>query len=251
MKSTPRFYIPDVVFKSGQRISLPNEAVHHAMRVLRLKEGEEVEGYDGIGNSAAGKIHFERDRAEILVETVTTEQGIRLRIVLLQALVSNEKMDWIVEKACELGTSAVFVFPPERTDIKASGDKLIKKLERWRRISIAACSQCGRNQLLQVEFCPSLQSAMEKSQGLKILLHPATEDISKPLPKKLDAVTFLIGPEGGFSQKEIASALALGFEAKKLGNLVLRTETAGIVAAAFAQTLWGCYRPTESTPSME
>ncbi len=238
----PRFYVPNTVYTLNEKISLPAEAVHHAMHVLRLREGEDVEIFDGKGGSAIGKISFGPEKAEVLIQAIRAVKELPVEIVILQALVVNDKMDLIVEKACEIGTQELYIYPPERTDLKPAADKLQKRLERWQRISIAACSQCGRSRLLKIEYCPTFHAALEKAKGLKLLLDPSA-DSNVVLPNEVKAVSFLIGPEGGFTPKEIASATQKGFEAMKLGNLILRTETAAIVAAAYAQTLWGSFQP--------
>ncbi len=107
----PRFYVPDIAYKVGEEVVLPPEAIHHAMRVLRMREDDEAELFDGNGKSAKGTIHFAKDFASVkILETAFTQEN-SLKIVLLQSLVSNEKMDWIVEKACELGVTELIVFP--------------------------------------------------------------------------------------------------------------------------------------------
>ncbi len=216
----PRFYVPDIAYKVGEEVVLPPEAIHHAMRVLRMREDDEAELFDGNGKSAKGTIHFAKDFASVkILETAFTQEN-SLKIVLLQSLVSNEKMDWIVEKACELGVTELIVFPADRSEVKLIGDKLLKRIERWNKIVVSACKQCKRSALLKVSWLPSLQD-----------FNP--EGIQKNL-----IISFAIGPEGGLSQREIQLLMEKGFEPKQLGQFVFRTETAGIVAASYAHTLW-------------
>lgn len=235
----PRFYVPDVSYEIGSEIPLPPSSVHHAMRVLRMREGDEAEIFDGKGNSARGKIHFSKDYASVFIEKISHEENDTLKIVLAQSLVSNEKMDWIVEKACELGVSKLIVFPAERSEIKLTGEKLEKRLQRWSKIILSSCEQCKRNSLLDIRFLPSLKSLSDdivcERNYVLCPSSPNTEKESLAVPK---SVMFVIGPEGGLSNNEISLLLEKGFLRKQLGDLVLRTETAGIVAAAYAQTLW-------------
>ena len=115
------------------------------MRVLRMREDDEAELFDGNGKSAKGTIHFAKDFASVkILETAFTQEN-SLKIVLLQSLVSNEKMDWIVEKACELGVTELIVFPADRSEVKLIGDKLLKRIERWNKIVVSACKQCKRS----------------------------------------------------------------------------------------------------------
>ena len=186
----PRFYIPNTTFQIGEEVVLPQESVHHAMRVLRMRDGDEAELFDGRGTSAKGTIHFAKDFASVKVLGTTVAPENSLRIVLLQSLVSNEKMDWIIEKACELDVSEVIVFPADRSEVKLAADKLSKRMERWQN------------------------------------------------KDKVESVSFVIGPEGGLSPREINLLEEKGFKPQQLGKLVFRTETAGIVAASYAHTLW-------------
>ena len=165
----PRFYVPDIAYKVGEEVVLPPEAIHHAMRVLRMREDDEAELFDGNGKSAKGTIHFAKDFASVkILETAFTQEN-SLKIVLLQSLVSNEKMDWIVEKACELGVTELIVFPADRSEVKLIGDKLLKRIERWNKIVVSACKQCKRSACLKFPgFPPSKISILKESR--KILL---------------------------------------------------------------------------------
>ncbi len=237
----PRFYTPNVELVANSEVELSPLATHHAMRVLRMHEGDDVELFDGKGCSATGTIRFAKDFASVLISSVTMQNPESLRIVLLQALVSNDKMDWIVEKTCETGITKLIVFTPARTDIKLNQEKIISRLQRWNKIAISACEQCGRNMLPEIVFCTSLQEASAMAEGLKIILHPHSRQTEK-LEGDITAVSFLIGPEGGFTDQEVRLAKSQGFVPKQLGKLILRTETAGIVAASYAQTLWGTFK---------
>ncbi len=237
----PRFYTPDIELVANSEVELSPLATHHAMRVLRMHEGDAVEVFDGKGCSATGTIRFAKDYASVLISAVNKQDTESLRIILLQALVSNDKMDWIVEKACETDVTRLIAFTPARTDIKLNQEKIVSRLHHWNKVAISACEQCGRNTLPEIVFCASLQEASAMAEGLKIILHPHDRQTEKT-KRNIKAVSFLIGPEGGFTDQEVRLAKTQGFIPKQLGNLILRTETAGIVAAAYAQTLWGAFK---------
>lgn len=233
----PRFYIPNTTFQIGEEVVLPQESVHHAMRVLRMRDGDEAELFDGRGTSAKGTIHFAKDFASVKVLETTVAPENSLRIVLLQSLVSNEKMDWIIEKACELDVSEVIVFPADRSEVKLAADKLSKRMERWHKIVVSACKQCKRSSLLTVSWLSSLQDFDARPIQKNFILMPSAH-FSEQNKDKVESVSFVIGPEGGLSPREINLLEEKGFKPQQLGKLVFRTETAGIVAASYAHTLW-------------
>ena len=232
----PRFYVPFKSAESGTPIPLPEDSVHHAMRVLRLRQGDEVEVFNGRGCSAKGIIQFAKNYAEVIPEYVSTDKP-GLRLILLQSLVANEKMDWIIEKACELGYEKIIVFPASRSETRLTRDRLEKRLERWKKITVSACKQCGSNILPEIRYTTSIQDASLQGDGLKLVLAPAANNSS--LPSVCDTITFAVGPEGGLSLEEIKILEEAGFLGKRLGNRILRTETAAIAAASYARTLWG------------
>lgn len=235
----PRFFVPFSDAEAGKPIVLPSESVHHAMRVLRLRQDDKVEVFNGRGLSAQGPIHFAADYAEVVPEEIKqSERG--LRLILLQALVSNEKMDWIVEKACELGYCKIIAFPADRSEIRLTSEKAAKRLERWNKIAVSACKQCGEDFLPEIVYEPSLKSAAKKAEGLRIMLSPSAHPRSED--EEIRAVTFAVGPEGGFSDSEMKMLLSTDFTGKRLGARILRTETAAIAAASYAQTLWGDFK---------
>lgn len=235
----PRFYYFFDSADVNAPLVLPPEAVHHAMRVLRMRQGDPVEVFNGKGCAVKGTIRFATDFAEVIPQEVIMQPR-GLKLVLMQALVANEKMDWIIEKACELGYAEIAVFPSERGEVRLTGEKAVKRVERWNKIAVSACQQCGENYLPNIRFCTSLKKAAAYAEGLKFVLSPVgkTYDSSEVHA----AVTFAIGPEGGLSPKEIEMLVDGGFYSHKLGSRVLRTETAAIAAASFAQTLWGDFR---------
>lgn len=237
----PRFYV-DRVLTPDSTIVLPEKPAHHASRVLRMREGDCAVLFDGKGNEAEAILHFFADRTEAQIQTVRqslTESP--LKTVLIQALVSQEKLDWILEKATELGVSKIIVVPAERSVTKLDEKRLAKRLLQWKNTTLSACEQCARSLLPEVAYSPSLKSALSDNKSERnFILAPGARDSLKLTD--IQSVTFAVGPEGGFSQTEIEMAQSLGYECALLGPRVLRTETAGLAALAVAQTLAGDFR---------
>ncbi|MDO4938209.1 MAG: 16S rRNA (uracil(1498)-N(3))-methyltransferase [Sutterellaceae bacterium] len=235
--ATPRFYCPDTVFTLGEKALLPEKARHHAGRVLRMVAGDTALLFDGKGNEALGPIAFEGKDAWIVVnELRKSETESPVDITLVQALVSPEKLDWIVEKAVECGVNRIVVIPAMRSVTKLSGERLTKRLTHFNDVALSAVSQCGRAVVPVVEFM-SLEKALALEAQARFILAPGSTDA--PKLTELKSVIFAVGPEGGFDEKEIALALEKGWRAALIGPRVLRTETAGIVAATLANAASG------------
>jgi 16S rRNA (uracil1498-N3)-methyltransferase len=239
----PRFYCPPPLPFSGT-FELPPEAAHHAARVLRLREGDRVELFDGRGSACHGAIAAiagKRVTVGGLVPDETSRES-PLPILLAQGLSSSEKMDWVVQKATELGVAEIQPLDTERSVARLSAERAERRLEHWRQVAISACEQCGRNRLpdihAPVDLMPWLEQARAAPGGKFILLPQGAESLrgrEAPQGKAL----LLIGAEGGFTPAESAYALACGFHPIRLGARVLRTETAAIAGLAALQTLWG------------
>ncbi len=148
-------------------------------------------------------------------------------------------MDWVVQKATELGVSMLTPLFSERTEVKLAGARLEKKLLHWRQVAISACEQCGRNRLPEIESPARLQTWIDTTRAERkyVLHHRTTAGIhEKPAPA---VVALLVGPEGGLSEAELEGAGRAGFEGLRLGPRVLRTETAPVAALAIIQSTWG------------
>ncbi|MDO5531836.1 16S rRNA (uracil(1498)-N(3))-methyltransferase [Sutterella sp.] len=245
----PRFFIdaPDDAFQVGADFELPPKAAHHAGRALRLAAGERVELFNGSGLSWSGPIGFSADRTWVTVDTVaerTAEPP--LKLTLIQAMVAPEKADWIVEKAVETGYSEIIFVPAERSVTRLSGDRLEKRLARFRDIARSAAEQCGRNVVPAIQ-AESLAKALETTEAeLRLMLAPGVEATKAPASVKpgLTSVAFAVGPEGGFTAAEIAAAAEKGWRPMLLGPRVLRTETAALAAACWVGTLAGDFPRT-------
>ena len=239
----PRFYSPPPLPVSGS-FDLPPEAAHHASRVLRLREGDAVEIFDGFGNECRGLIADISGKHVTITEITATGSNREspLYVVLAQALSGSEKMDWVIQKSTELGVNEIQPLATDRSVAKLPAERVRKRLEHWQQIAISACEQCGRNILPNiyepVDIMEWLQQTKSVPDAKFMLLPEATaslRDQSKPKGK----VVLLIGAEGGLSQAEVTAALQCGYIPVRVGARVMRTETAAIAGLALSQSLWG------------
>lgn len=240
MPAVARFYSPQSApYQEGERAYLSEAARHHAGRVLRAVAGDPILVFDGKGNTAQGPIAFEGKDAWITVQAVASPiKESPVELTLIQSFVSNDKADWIVEKAVETGVAHIVFVPAARSVTRLSGDKLEKRLARWLDIVIGACEQCGRNVLPSVTALSSLEAALKSvTADVRWLMHPG--ETSAPVLRNAKSVAFAVGPEGGFSEEEVAQARDAGWQCAVLGPRVLRTETAGLAAAVFLNTKLG------------
>jgi len=246
--SSPRFYCP-MPLVAGLRADLPEGAARHAARVLRLRAGDELTLFDGSGGEyAAHIVGVERERVSVEVlawRDVGCESP--LLITLVQALQAGEKMDLTVQKAVELGVKRIVPVISRRSVVRLEGARAARRVEHWRGVVAAACEQCGRSHLPEVEALEGLERwlAQAPTRGVRrLMLAPdAVHTLdSLPAPAAGERVELLIGAEGGLAPEEMRSAAQAGFVAIRLGPRILRTETAGLAALAAMQCLWGDFR---------
>jgi 16S rRNA (uracil1498-N3)-methyltransferase len=256
--SSPRFHVP-VVLTEGARIALPENAAHHAARVLRLRAGDTVTLFNGHGGEHAAVIVAIGKHA-VEVETGAhraIERESPLAVTLVQALSSGERMDVTIQKAVELGVSCIVPVESARSVVRLHGERAAKRATHWQQVAISACEQCGRNRVPAVRAITPLDAwlAAGHSNALRWVLLPdadttpgmASADRAgsrrstalRDLPRPARPVELLVGPEGGFTETEAALAQRAGFAPVRLGPRVLRTETAAPALLAAVQALWG------------
>ncbi|MDP3815690.1 16S rRNA (uracil(1498)-N(3))-methyltransferase [Pseudomonas sp.] len=233
-----RFFI-DAPLSLGQH-ELPEAQAHYIGRVLRHAVGDAVQLFDGSGQEFLGEL-IEAGKKNVRVELRETFAGQAespLHIHLGQGLSRGERMDWAIQKATELGVTEISPIVSERCEVRLKDERADKRMAHWRQIAISACEQCGRSVIPSIHPPISLSDWLEQVHAdLKLVLHPVAEPwASHPQPQSL---AFLIGPEGGLTDGEVAQAQSQGFHAARLGPRVLRTETAPVVALSVAQQLWG------------
>jgi 16S rRNA (uracil1498-N3)-methyltransferase len=241
---TPRLYVEGAL-RAGARIALPARAAHHASTVLRLREGEPVVLFDGTGgehDALIASIARERVQADV-GERRDVERESPLRVTLVQAVSSAERMDLTVQKAVELGVAAIQPVLTQKSLVKLDPKRAAARAEHWRKIVLAACEQSGRNRIPQVHTVASLADYCRASPpGTRLLLSPGASLGLRAAAARLDTdVALAAGPEAGFSADEEALLIGAGFEPVRLGPRVLRTETAALAALAALNALAGDY----------
>lgn len=235
--------------QQAQRIEIAGEDAHHISAVLRLQEGDSIEcvGKEGqvhlveITDMATGIVFGE------IKKTFTTDEESPLYLSLFQGLAKGNKMDFVVQKAVELGVSEIVPFTSRYTVVRLKDNQVQTRLRRWRRIAAEAAKQCGRTSLPKVKRIHSFADVLDevKKRGMKeeVVLLPyegerqlGLKEITNSRPK---AVTVIIGPEGGFHGEEVEQLSELEARIISLGPRILRTETAGLVALSLIGYKWG------------
>ncbi|SMP57339.1 16S rRNA (uracil(1498)-N(3))-methyltransferase [Noviherbaspirillum suwonense] len=238
----PRFYCPEPLVV-GATITLPDAIAHH-LHVLRMETGAQVTLFDGTGGEyAASLTSLEKRRATAEVKLFTPREAeLPHAITLAQALPEGSKMEWIIEKAVELGATAIQPLAAQRCVVRLSADRASKKAAHWQGIIVAAAEQSGRNRLPHLADIADFSAWIgQHDMHRRILLTPRAEqplsDWARHHPPQ--PVTLMIGPEGGFSDAEEKAALDHGALALSMGPRILRTETAGLAALSALTALWG------------
>ena len=227
----------------GQTIELDAAASHYLSKVLRMQPDREVILFNGEGGEFAARItEITKKSVTLLVGDFEAEnRQSPLKLELAIGVSRGERMDWVLQKATELGVTRITPLFTERTEVKLSGERLQKKMAHWQQILISACEQCQRNILPELVEPLTLEAWLPHSEAsLKLVLHHR-DNQGMPAAVTADSVALLIGPEGGLSEEEITLARAQHFSPLTLGPRVLRTETAPIVAISLVQYLWGDY----------
>ena len=241
---TPRFYCA-LPLSTGAEVVLPPGPAHHAARVLRLRVGDSVTLFNGGGGEVAARLTRVDARSVVasVGESVSVERESPLRTTLVQGLAATDRMDYVIQKAVELGVAAIQPITSARS-ARVADERAEKRLDHWRQISIAACEQCGRNRLPLLHPLCGLDHWLERpaDASLRLLLAPNAPRPLARVNNRHEAIDLLIGPEGGFTPDESAKAARAGFQAVHLGPRILRTETAPVAALAALNVLWGDWR---------
>ena len=231
----PRFYCP-APLATGQALSLPPGAARH-VQVLRLQPGAVITLFNGEGGEFEATV-TRMGRSEVDVEVGAhhaIEREAPRAIHLLAGITANERMDWLVEKATELGVASITPLVAERSVLKLKGERADKKLAHWQGVAVAASEQCGRNRVPVIHAAVGLTEWLAKpsSDGLRCVLSLAqgTRALAE-VAAGAEPLVVLSGPEGGLSPAEEALALGAGFAPVTLGPRVLRAETAPLAVLA-------------------
>lgn len=247
----PRFFV-DTVIEADIEMPLPERVVRHA-QVLRLAPGDAITLFDGRGGSHAATL-LDMGKRHAVARVGSHDAGeseLPFRVTLAQGLAGGDKMDWLIEKAVELGVNAVQPLQTARAVVRLNAERAEKRHAHWRALVEAACEQCGRNRLPHVAPATNLETWLAREGGaateggLRLLVSPrATESLVAVVERQrpgilAGGVTLLIGPEGGLAPDEEEAALRQGFTAVSLGPRILRTETAGLACLAALNALLG------------
>lgn len=239
----PRFFL-DVALQAGVAVDLPAPIAHHASHVLRLRDGAPVVVFNGRGGEYHGRLTARGNAVELDAHD-PVERESPVEISLVQAWIATDKLDWVVEKAVELGVTRILLWPGRRSVVQLDARRRTRRVERLRETVVAACCQCGRNRIPAVEAFDDLATALRTAAAggtAGLVLQP---DAQLPLAAAAvhgSAFALAVGPEGGFDDAELSLAASQGYRFARLGSRVLRTETAGLAAAAALQAVAGDFR---------
>ena len=239
----PRIFT-DQPLHPDREVRLPEQAGEHVARVLRLERGHPLILFNGDGRE------YDASLATLAKRAVTaTVTGVRdadretpLQLTLAQGIARGEKMDWILQKATELGVTRIVPIVTERTEIKLDEERAERRLAHWSSVIAGACEQSGRNRLPEIELPQRLDrwlGALGDTPALRLALLPNGDSTLRQLPQMDNGAILVVGPEGGLSDTDTSMLTQSGFVGLRLGPRILRTETAGLAVLAALQALFG------------
>jgi len=229
------------IFTEGKSFTLDKAASNHLIRVLRFKNNQRFTLFNGQGGEFSCRLEISGKTAITHIDSfIQTQNESPLSIHLFQGISKGERMDFAIQKAVELGVQEITPVFCEHTVVNLKADRLDKKLQHWKSITISACEQSGRNIVPHINDTCSLKQAFQTSTGdFKLMLEPSSNTSLKMLSHNNNQISIYIGPEGGFSDTEITQAKQNNVVGVTLGPRILRTETAALSAITAIQLLWG------------
>ena len=241
-----RFFCP-FPLAAGATVTLPPAVAHHAINVLKVGAGETAVLFDGRGGEWLATLQPIGTAAKAVLHATLTTFDARdseppLQVTLVQALPASDKMDWVVQKAVELGVTCIQPVISRRSVVRLAGERAERRVAHWRGIAIAACEQSGRNRVPEIApilDLPRYLAQAASTANLRLICAPGATSSLRQRPTPTTPLSLLIGPEGGWEDDELRAAQAAGCEPITLGPRVLRTETAGLAALAAMMALWG------------
>ena len=240
---TTRFYIPQSI-TLGDVLQVPDNTARHMVQVLRLQVSDEVILFTG-NNIEYQAIISEIKKKFVLVKIVGEKANSiesPVHIHLIQAISKGDRMDWVIQKAVELGVASILPVTSERTNVSLKGERQGKKLDHWQGVINSACEQCGRNHIPNLHPLQSLGEAvsvLSQHEAHRIILDPRSENKLQSQNWGSKNLILAIGPEGGFSEQEVEFLLQSSFQSYNLGPRILRTETAAIAGISLLQAFAG------------
>ena len=226
----------------GIEFELSAEVQRRLVQVLRMRAGDQFIAFDGQGGEFEATLsRVEKRTARAIIEQrIEADRESRLKITLAQSVGKGDRMDWAVQKAVETGASVVVPLLSERCNVSIDAPRQAKRLQHWQGVIVAACEQSGRTRLPELAaFTDFARWVAQDPAPVKLLLDASGEPLRQVLPEGLTDLSLTVGPEGGFSDDELAMARSAGFRIVRLGPRILRNETAGIAAISALQVLSG------------
>lgn len=241
--SLTRLFI-DSPLSAGADVELDKDRARYLGRVLRLRSGDTLSVFNGEdGEFHATLTKISKDSAAVhVVSSMETSTESPLKVHLVQGISRGERMDFVVQKATELGVKRITPVLTEYGVVKLKDDRAKKRREHWQSVAENACQQSGRTRPPLIDEIVALNSwfgARPKETGTDLVLRPGAITPLASLPTPATKLCLLIGPEGGFSDSEYEDAQVAGFQPVTMGPRILRTETAAVAAISIAQMLWG------------
>lgn len=242
MSKVPRIYCPEMPEK-GASARLDDRAAKHLVRVLRLGTGAEISLFDGRGREHRAVLSSTGSREVIaqVQDPIESSSESPLDVSLVQGISRGDRMDFVVQKATELGISRIQPIITTRSVVRLDRTRAEKKRLHWQSVAASACEQCGRSVVPDIGTPQPMSDALREcdQETLKLLMDTSGGKSLREFAPSARGTILLIGPEGGFDDAEREIAIDSGFEAVYLGPRVLRTETATLAALAVMQSLWG------------
>lgn len=236
----PRFFI-DALLSPDSIVELPNETAHYVANVLRLHSGAAVVAFNGDGNEYSATIEtISKRKATLAIDAkLSVDVQSPLNIHLGQGVSKGDRMDFVLQKATELGVTEITPIITERCTVKLAPERWQKKIGQWQKIIQSACEQSGRNTLPTLNAPVDLPAWLSQTTSqARLVLDPREQQKLRDLPPSQTGFRLLIGPEGGLTDQETYTAKQAGYTGISLGPRILRTETAALTTISVLQ---GCF----------
>ena len=226
-------------FTEGKTAELNSDNSHHLNKVLRFPVGKNITVFNGDGFDYKALVEDAKKTTSLkIISKVRNNSESTLDLTLAQGIAKGEKMDFLIQKAVELGVTRIIPMKLERCVVRLREEKVQKKIDHWQKIANHACEQSGRSVIVSVSDPVSLEGLLEEKGHNGFVLHHRAE-IGLSQVQETSNATILIGPEGGLTEKEVSDSEFAGYQSVHIGKRVLRTETASLAAIANMQLLWG------------
>ena len=226
-------------FTEGKTAELDSDNSHHLNKVLRFPVGQNITLFNGDGFDYTAVVQSAKKTTNLkVISKKVNNNESKLDLTLAQGIAKGEKMDFLIQKAVELGVTRIIPMKLERCVVRLSDEKVQKKIDHWQKIANHACEQSGRSVIVSLSNPLSLEELLEETNHNGFVLHHRAK-IGLSQLKETSKATILIGPEGGLTEKEVSDSEVAGYQSILIGKRVLRTETASLAAIANMQLLWG------------